>query len=65
MYYDLLSSFAQAHKNDKELVKKYDDAIEKYVTNKYGQENRKYYQTLEQIFLRDVSPCRSAGKSAW
>lgn len=53
MYYDLLSSFAQAHKNDKELVKKYDDAIEKYVTNKYGQENRKYYQTLEQIFLRE------------
>lgn len=53
MYYDLLSSFAQAHKNDKELVKKYDEAIEKYVTNKYGQENRKYYQTLEQIFLRE------------
>lgn len=53
MYYDLLSSFAQAHKNNKELVKKYDDAIEKYVTNKYGQENRKYYQTLEQIFLRE------------
>lgn len=53
MYYDLLSSFAQAHKNDKKLVKKYDDAIEKYVTNKYGQENRKYYQTLEQIFLRE------------
>lgn len=53
MYYDLLSSFAQAHKNDKKLVKKCDEAIEKYVTNKYGQENRKYYQTLEQIFLRE------------
>lgn len=54
MYYDLLGSFADEHKNDKkDLVKKYDDAIEKYIIKKHGQETKKFYQVMEHIFLRE------------